>query len=216
MYGAWRPVSVHGAPLWGTRKYSLTLTLKPFRLPKLLLYLVLAALCLLAGMPGYVQGDPGIFRRNAQEGIRPDSVHYTLQSMGTGWLYDSNVGNIFFYTPSGRAHPARNMLTDQIMIMQFKPSAQLTPSVRHMEDILGGFRQALFHFSPYTIRPTRIGDMDAFEVSCTTKYQGEQNSFYAVLTGTKAQPILFAGWTYEDREERMESIRKVAATLRVR
>lgn len=154
--------------------------------------------------------------------VPPDSIHFTLDFAGNGWLYDSNVKNLFFYTPSGRKHPMNNMHTDQIMVIQFGQGDKISIDQKDMEGVLGKFEEMKFHFGPHKVRQTKIQGADAMEVSCVGIYQGDSAAFYSLLTGTRQQPLLLAGWVFNDEQlkymkaDRVEAMKKVAATLRVK
>lgn len=154
--------------------------------------------------------------------VPPDSIHFTLDFPGTGWLYDSNVKNLFFYTPSGHKHPMDNMHTDQIMILQFTPGDKISINPAQMKGVMDKFQEMKFRFGPYAIHKTKIEGADAMEVSCVGVYQGDSAVFYSLLTGTKTQPLLLAGWVFNDEQlkymkaDRVEALKKVAATLRVK
>ena len=145
-----------------------------------------------------------------------DEAHFTLKTEKSGWWYRIKVRNIYYYAPDENAYPSGQLDKDQFMVIQFKPAQGFKASIRNMEILLDRFKQLQLEFPAYTIVPTRIGDMDAVEVTCRTTYRKVPNTFYAVLTGTREQPLLLAGWVYHDAAAKVASMKAAASTLRIK
>jgi hypothetical protein len=151
--------------------------------------------------------------------VPADSIRYTLDLGNSGFWYDSNIKNVFYYSLTGREHPANRMLRTQFFVVVFSPVKSRLDQMMHA--VMARFVEMNFHFPPYQVTRKKVGGMDAWEVDCKTTFQGEGNSFYALLTGTPARPLLLAGWVYPDpvyknEDERIAGIRAVAQTLRLK
>jgi hypothetical protein len=142
----------------------------------------------------------------------PDSMKFTLDLAGTGWFYDSNVTNSFYYTPSGRSHPARYIAEDQFSVTLYPPG-QLAITPRSMYLVMHSFENKDFNFAPYHIVPTRVGLLAGYEVETPGIFKGAANHFYALLVGTDDRPVLVAGWTYDERALDVKSVKVVAHSL---
>ncbi len=151
-----------------------------------------------------------------EDGAIDHAFHHTLATEHSGWWYNGAVGNVYYYSPNQDAHRFGDLQTDECMVIQFKPAQGFSASIRNLEAFLQSFRRLGLQFPPYTIVPIQIGNMDAVEVACEATYRGKPNAFYAVLTGTRAQPLLLAGWVYNNDRARIASMKRVASTLRVK
>lgn len=146
--------------------------------------------------------------------VPEDSIRYSLDLAYSGFWYDSNVKNVFYYSTTGHEHPAYQIMTDQFFVVVFPP---INGSLEQMMGgVMAKFKDMNFHFPVYKINHKTVNGMDAYEVDCKTKFQGDDNSFYCLLTGTPARPLMLAGWTFENQEERIAGIRKVAQTLKLK
>ena len=146
--------------------------------------------------------------------VLPDSIKYTLDLTNSGFWYDSNVKNVFYYTPSGDAHPATNLMTDQFFVITFRPINGTLPQL--MQEVMHQFSRMNFNLPAYQINRKTVNGMDAYEVDCNATFQGQETSFYALLTGTPARPLMLGGWVYQgqNQEDRIAAIRQVAKTLK--
>jgi hypothetical protein len=145
-----------------------------------------------------------------------DMDNFTVDVAGTGFLFNSRLSSVSYYTINGKGDPVNGDAVDQIMVLSLPPLNDQEKRKAYALKMLEQYRQNKISIPSYELNEIAIGEKKAIEITFTGNYNGKYMYVYQVVLGDEKTTVLFCGMAYRKKEEMMKQFKAVAGTLRTR